>query len=630
MFGLIIAMLIVVSGCVFSAIRFNKRFEETIIIDIFSIIIVLYIFGMIGILKYGCYFLAIIAFILYAYSIYKLIKDKALFKQLFKNIVTPAFILWIIANIFIIYINFGRMFYNWDEFTHWGTAVYDMYSINALSNSSKSLISMYSYPPGLPIFEYFFEFFHFTGFREWICYFAYQLFMVSLFMRFFRNIRWNIKGIVKIILVAIVLFNVPIVFTSNYYTTIYVDAAVGLLFGFCMANITCSKKYDKEFYLNVGLGIIILTMTKDSALLFALIAVLALGLKILIAERGYEAFKHFHFKDVLKKFLPALILFLLVIIIYLSWKLSILNLHSESLNYGSGINDFTSALTGTNDSYHTAVVKNMISSSFNRPQKYGLSIIGLLLGAVLLYKILFIKQEKENKKTDNCVIAALFIGLVLYLSFLTYFYISFFSPQEAIELSSIDRYLSSFCTGVLMMITLVILDREHNNKIGTQMTIICIIIILSCNPVNNVRQLLNKNFLNQGVKYRNDWFTEYSNNVHRLIQDDNNGIYILSQNSNGLDFWVLKYSLRGTYNKISSGYYSIASSEDRKKDQYTKVLSPNEFINILIEDYDYFALYASSEEFINDYGYLFEYPEKIDSRQLYMVDKKNKKLKLVG
>ena len=85
---IILLYVIIVSGSIFIAYKANKKIESCIAINFGLIILSLYIFGMLEILKYGVWIISFSNIIL---GIYTIIKNKNNMKNLKEKILTPGF-----------------------------------------------------------------------------------------------------------------------------------------------------------------------------------------------------------------------------------------------------------------------------------------------------------------------------------------------------------------------------------------------------------------------------------------------------------------------------------------------------------------------------------------------------------
>ena len=132
------------------------KLEESLPYTFMGIVLLLFIFGLIKLLKFGVYFICLLSFISWAYSVYKFVKSDNKLKCI-KNILTPGFVFFVGMFIFLCILHHGRLITFWDEFSHWGDVVKAMYMINDFSTNPLSLSSGRTYLPGVSLFQYFFQ-----------------------------------------------------------------------------------------------------------------------------------------------------------------------------------------------------------------------------------------------------------------------------------------------------------------------------------------------------------------------------------------------------------------------------------------------------------------------------------------
>ena len=189
MLSLLIIFCVLLSPSIYFYLKYNKKFEEILPLTIFSIILIIYILGLFNQLKLGVYIVVILAIILYILSIINVIKNKKNLIKIIKNFLTPGFVLWCFAFLTLCLFYRGRMIIKWDEFTHWGDVVKMMYQNNFFSTNPNSLSAARAYLPSMSIFQYFFQVLSVDGFKESFLFISYQLFGISLFLPFFKNIK---------------------------------------------------------------------------------------------------------------------------------------------------------------------------------------------------------------------------------------------------------------------------------------------------------------------------------------------------------------------------------------------------------------------------------------------------------
>ena len=95
MLPLIVFLLVIMSGSFYLAARFDKRFEETAIITIVSFVLICFLMGMIGLLRFAVHAVLIIALALYVLGVMVLVKNKE-WKRFLNNFFTPGFVIFMI------------------------------------------------------------------------------------------------------------------------------------------------------------------------------------------------------------------------------------------------------------------------------------------------------------------------------------------------------------------------------------------------------------------------------------------------------------------------------------------------------------------------------------------------------
>ncbi len=192
MFSSTVFMLLA-SGSVFGVSFFEKKFEEVLPITCMGISGILFIFGMFGMLKIGFWliFAALIALVLISLLNTIIKKD---FLQFVKGFFTPAFFIFSFLFFIICLCNRGKLAAHTDEFSHWVDSVKTMFLLDDFITNENSHSLFKSYPPIMALFQYFFQrvnalIFRSNDFVEEKVYVAYQVFVVSLILPFFKMLN---------------------------------------------------------------------------------------------------------------------------------------------------------------------------------------------------------------------------------------------------------------------------------------------------------------------------------------------------------------------------------------------------------------------------------------------------------
>lgn len=445
----LVLFLIILIGATALSSLFNKKIGFSILLDLFLIIFLMYVLGIFLPLNVSFYIVIIISIIGFIYAFYKKKIDK---KRIFN------FPLYVFTFLFIILslINIGKGLHNVDEYTHWGDIVYAMFYGNRLS-AFNTLDGWYnSYPPAISLFQYFFV--KVLGYSEGVLYFSYQLFGLSLVLPFLDKIKGRTEQFILIVLICLFF---PVTLFDDFYNSIYVDAMLGLMFGFIIAYGTIYKELDKADVLMIGLGLFILTLHKDAGLFLSIMAFIYL---CLIMN-----------KDNKRRYFMNICIFLLFILgAKISWA-SILYFCKTPIRHAStfSFSSFYGVLTG-NSSSDKLNIKNDFFYNFFTTQVLSeplkLTYIALLMILVLLIFFMYKKDEK-----DKWALGFLCVGALLYMFGLLICFLYNFSSTDDPGLSSYDRYSVIYLNGLLMFIILSLIYKYHSKE---SLFVILVIIIL--------------------------------------------------------------------------------------------------------------------------------------------------------
>ena len=283
---IVILYMLILSVSFFCAGIFRKRFEDTLPLAFIFIMLSLFLFGLVDQLKFGIFFVIFSLGCLYIATIcFICIKHNG--KELIFNFFTAPFFIFTVLFVTCLYINYGKLADSWDEFSHWMDCVKAMSSLDHFVTSRESHSNFQSYPPAMALLQYFsqkiFLYVHKGAeFNEWRMYLIYQLFVLSMFFPFFRNL--TIKKPIEFIIFSCILFLLPLVFFHGLYTEIWIDPFVAILAGCGFARVLYKEKDDVSYHLYM-IGICItLVLAKDIGLFFGLFIGIAYAADMLIRK----------------------------------------------------------------------------------------------------------------------------------------------------------------------------------------------------------------------------------------------------------------------------------------------------------------------------------------------------------
>ena len=441
------------------AMYFKESFAKVIPSAIFSIVVVMYLGGLFNNLSIGLYFIyfyCLVSIIVFIY--FRIKNDKYRLQQLNELIISPGFIIFLILFIAIYIYNVNASFSNWDEWTHWGPYVKDMYERNKFYNTMGHIATVHlSYPPFIQLFEFFYC--RIVGkCNMQNIYRAYQLLCFSMPLMVFCNLKFNIRSFrnsIKIIFVMVfsILFfifaNRFISFDANPIKSIYADAFLGLSFGFFLINVIQFDFYDRFKFFNFVLSSIALVLSKQMGLVLFL-----LGFFIFFIVVAYN--------NKLSKeiWIKGVILFLIPILFLVSWKLIVfLNKITDQFDLTKkvsiiGLIDIL--FKGQGFKWQRLVITKYIDYIFHIGVYFPISIWYILFAfAFILISIIVIKKYKN--KIVIVSIGAMF-GFILYIFALLCLYLYTFSEFEATNLASLWRYLSTYIAGLVFFLVFVFIE----------------------------------------------------------------------------------------------------------------------------------------------------------------------------
>ncbi|MCI6188354.1 MAG: hypothetical protein MR691_00180 [Clostridium sp.] len=607
---IISSLIIIILSSALSCI-INKKFEEVVPFITFSIIFILYISGIMGKLIYGNIFIIILASISFISIFYHIKKYNS---SVLKNIFTPGFIFFISMYILFFIVHKNRLFTYWDEFTHWGLVVKNMFNLDALGSIEASTDACKGYPPAISLFEYFISSFS-KEFEEANCYRAYSIFLIILLLPIFKNFNW--KNPIQILLTSIICFILPTVFITNCYSSIYVDCILGIIFSYIIF-IYFSETFNTFTFINIGLACGILTLAKASGIGLAIIAYLIILIDLFIIKK--ISLTYTTNKKNIKKILLS-IPFLFILFSKFSWniylKLSKANVAWDTSNIT--FDNIKNLFNGNIEPYQKICLKNFFNTfiNFNNTLNSGGTIYLIwILVTIISFKIIskFIIKKKNEILRMKYLFIGLIVGLIIYSISLLILYLFTYSEYEASNVASINRYLNTYFTAILSTIILLVIYFliKYNNKYTTKI-FICIIIFLLC--ASNYHELLNvtllyKSSINKTIAERKS----YSNINKYHLDYTKDRVFLFSSLDNKFDYWVLRYNIVPV--KTNDSYEFSFSSNDNIE---------NTIIN---ENYNYFYVYELNYINKNNVSNFLK-KHNLEEKSLYKIEKSSNSLKFI-
>lgn len=435
-------------------IYFKKTVSVSIFFSIASIITILFVFGMLDFLKEGAYFLFYGGVGLFIFlSIWA--KDKLL-----EAVKSVPFVMFTLMSIIYLYFMQDAQLFFWDEYSHWGIFIKEMYYYHHFYDNS-SVAANLTYPPGISIWDYFIVLP--TGFTEGKLYFAYFLILFSSTLMMYEKL--SLKQAHWIVLVFAIQMVVFAGF-GHWFSCIYVDHIVGAMFAGLVLTYLVDHFSVKQLILFI-FPLSAIVLVKEIGLYFGL-ASMGLMLILQVVRAKFENDKSLWF-NITKQKQVVFIFFMLAVSMVLILKFWGMRQESHGIkkpahsistivkNIAQDKQVFDKNKQAVYNKNFVEVVlyqqlhKEKVSLNYNEfsygiMSKYTknikLSTIGSFIFFIFICMVAFFVIYRRDKKLEVIIIGTyiLFIGIVylfiLYLSFPLSF------GDRALKMVSYVRYIN--------------------------------------------------------------------------------------------------------------------------------------------------------------------------------------------
>ena len=254
----------------------------------------------------------------------------------------------------------GRLLSSFDEFSHWGLTVKNIYYFDMLPNHAQSSVRFTGYPPGTALLQYFFAK-GAPGYADASLFTAHNVFYFCAMMPLFQNIRK--KGFFKTLITVILVLIVPIVFYQNFFVEIYVDAMLSILFTYSLI-VYFTTEPDLFKTLNISFALFVLCIVKASGQGLAILALIIMLIDALHFRRDtLKPYNEAKMKKLCRILCPALFVF----VASCSWEiyLKLTGTPEAWDTTGVTLKAFTDVfLLGHGTEVHMTIIGNFINAIF--------------------------------------------------------------------------------------------------------------------------------------------------------------------------------------------------------------------------------------------------------------------------
>lgn len=614
--GLLYIFFILICLSSFFVVQFKKRFEEVLPATAAIIVFVLYLCGIFDLLLYGVYIVIILSILSFLYALVSSIRKKDV--SGFFGFLTPGSLAFLVMYMIVILMNYGRMFSSWDEFSHWGLVVKNIFVFDKLGNYELATTLFKEYPPATALFEYFMVKIY-GIFDESLVYIALGMFSISLLLPVFRFIRWKHWYIA--IITTFVLLLVPLAFYNGFMTSLLVDAFLAICFAAILYTYFSTEKLSIFQFICLGLYTFLLSTAKASGSGLVVIALVIICFDALI--KRMDIFARSHSKIV------RLALLIMPLMGFLFGKLS-WDLYLELTNTSSAISwtiskiSISNILNGQLLPYQYTVIKNFTNAilgygtdgSWYIQKSYILWILEFVIFGILMR---WKESDRRLRKSAMVYSLGIGVGFIVYIFSLLVLYMFLFTQYEAVLLGGMERYIYSYILGAQLFMIYKLINRIICSKYNKFIMMIPVILIPAF--------MVNTSVLSLDKVQKEVAATIEFRNGYKRIEDaiplfdwQTDRISIISQASTGMEYHIANYLLTPV-SSSPMNYWSLGAPY-YDGDVWTNNITRQEWEAYLISNHvTYVYLFHVDNKFIDAYGELFENQKEIRDQTLFKVIK---------
>lgn len=607
--------------------------EHAPFITVMWIVMVLYVFSLVGCLRLGTYLVIGIGFGLFLGIVWW--RGRYAWKS-FRHLLCPGMVVFI-AGFWLLWLKYPSYTYSsWDEFSHWGRVIKEMVSTNGLIGAGSSL-SFKDYPPATALFQYFVL--SFTGYSEGHTYFAQNLILLSGIVCLLKNIEWKRY---LVIVLALLFGYMAIVFLSLGFENLSVDHIVGFVFGVSLLIYFFAEIRNNSAILQIIPAIFCLPLIKLNGLFFAVIIVVIVCIdQVGLVRRRFVGMVANDWRRSLSDRLQRRqwLMQLLVITILIaspllannSWqgRLSSLNLSQHfkprvslreagrSFSQEASLQD-KQVINAFLDSFDKTPVGKTIKTHSSEVASKGLLVWVVILVGLYWY------INGSSRETHRIIVlhAILLVGFGVYSCGLLYLYLSAFSPYEALRVASYGRYMSSYWLGWSLVICatyLYPLRKDAASAVSKQRSFVVVLAVVAL--LMFISTPLSVGFCKS--RFFPPEMSSMRKTIRQMAEDiasvvpTTNKVYVIWQNTSGFEPTILRYEL----DPRRANFWSWSLGDPYfKGDIWTTRMTPEEWSDTLRGGrYDFVVVGHADEKFWKTYGSLFKNIEISRNSRLFKV-----------
>lgn len=440
---LLLVLVSIFGYCAFLKKKWDVRIEFSPAIVSSGIVGILFVAGILNMMKITAYLVFIIGIILFVVE----------FKCLLEKRTLIILLALLGVMLYFAFLLKGSVITSYDNFSHWLTVVKSMLLTDRMPNFKDTLIVFQSYPLGSGLWLYYFG--KLCLMTEGMLLFAHVSLMLFMLLPMFAFVKKENK-FSNIVIIVYAIFALSI---NNGVHVLTVDTLLAVVGVGCLAIIIFEKKNSERALLEIMPLLILEVQIKNSGIFFVLVCIL-----YYILANKQEIIKN---KKIRYKFLGCDIA--LPIFSMFVWKQHV-NLvfengeqakHSMSLdNYKNVVGDKTSEIIAqiAKDVFHGAT---MISLT----ERVAM-VMMIFFSVIILFFVLCSLKQNQTVHRGIRVLISIWLIYCVYVFFIFCMYVFSMSYTEymSTDLPSFNRYVAT-CLGFIGgLVVLYIVDSESGLK----------------------------------------------------------------------------------------------------------------------------------------------------------------------
>ena len=593
---------------VIAAYLFKKPINRALPAGILGSVLIVYVLGFID-LRVGLWCIGLGVLVFVAMFVRRILSHKIDANEISvwikSNIVGEYLIAFLMLYTFFFVLNYNKVFYKWDDYSHWGMMAKECFRINRYYFLPDSMLSVHpEYPPFTTLCGYIWC--KLCGYYKEQHLYNARLVIISVCMLSSLSVlfekkekvrigerRFDRNSIVRItfaVLMTISLALLPSLYDAAIFRTLYPEGVMIALTVYIIILLLDMDRKGEQDKLSIAIAAMALILTKQIAVYpFAMCILIYLLVSLFTHRKRRET-------------LEGLAVFLPAILCHLLWKF-VSGIYVTGGQFASSrfapelIQEY---LTGGAPEYkynatilflRKLVTINLINSYLP------LAFIGLFMLMIAATIGLYMGYNRYFPEAG--ITFGITLGMLGYIPVMIILYMFGFSVEETSNIVCFERYMNTVCgvaTIVLLLITIRVCFEDRRRYIAA--IIVAILPIIMC-PVGRLK-----------IEFTPGYFTENVEEVFygdfEIIEEntsDNSSIYIVNDGNESVNN-MFTYFL--TPRKIAHDYIN--------PDKY----SVDEVVEY-IKSYDYVFIVNAYEAFVEKYDTIFDSDVELSNQQLYKV-----------